>query len=169
MTVRRRGAVTRGRAPGRTSWSRTVTTGAVTVPAGTKAVLFTLALANPGISETIMRTRVFLDIASDQSGVEPMSGALGFIVVNDLAIAVGATAIPGPATDASDDGWFLWKPFGLRGGNSGGGIISLPLDIDSKAMRRVDEGFGIAVMIENANASTGFIAGVSFSILSKRV
>ncbi len=155
------------RAP--TSWSRTVSVDTLTVAAGTKAVLTTLTLSNPGIGETIRRTRGTLFVRSDQIGaVEEQFGAFGQVVVSDLAIAAGAASIPGPVTDAGDDGWFLWGGF-LNAQNSaatqigqGGGRF----DFDSKAMRRIEEGFGAVFMVENASATDGIQVAVVLSTLS---
>ena len=51
-------------------------------------------------------------VGSDQVAVvEQQIGALGFIVVSDLAIAAGAASIPSPGFNGSDDGWFVWQAF----------------------------------------------------------
>jgi hypothetical protein len=77
------------------------------------------------------------------------------IVVSDLALAAGAGSIPGPVTDANDDGWFVWEPINFGNGTDGTQIWA-PVNswqFDSRAMRRNSEGFGIAIMAENADAS----------------
>jgi len=148
------------------SWARHVDTGVTLVAAGTKVLLSTIVLSNPGIGETIRRTRGTIQILSDQSAArEAMSGALGFVVVSDLAIAAGAASIPGPVTDGSDDGWYSWTPFVLADA-IGLALSTVPLDFDSKAMRRIEEGFGVAIMLENASATTGFNAHFGFSTLT---
>ena len=169
MAVRRIRSSTRStghRAP--TNWARSVATGYVTIAAGTKVLLATVILSNPGINETIRRTRGRFSVHSDQAvGGEPQLGALGWIVVNDLAIAAGAASIPGPVTDASDDGWFVWEAFASFGFNgTGGQLFDRSYQYDSKAMRRVQEGFTIALMVENANATTGFNISCGTSILT---
>ena len=137
------------RAP--TTWARTISTAQITVAAGTKVVFATFALANPGIGETVRRTRGQFYIASDQGSViETQQAAMGMIVVNDLALAAGAASIPGPATDANDDGWFVWMGLLARQGLSASTLSSQNnFFFDSKAMRKVQQGFGIAVMFEN--------------------
>ena len=164
---RRTYAAGRRRAP--STWARDVTTTFVTVPAGNKALLLSIALNNPGIGETIRRSRGMLMIASDQSAaVEQQLGALGLVVVSDLALAAGAASIPGPVTDSSDDGWFVWQPFLA---NQAGASIQpsqsrAVFDFDSKAMRRIEEGFGVAVMVENASALHGLNFWCAFSVLT---
>ena len=157
-----------------TDWARIMDIAYTTVAANTKQLIATISLSNPGIGEVVRRTRVQLSISSDQSAAgEDQIGALGFIVVNDLAIAAGAAAIPGPVADANDDGWFVWMPFhGSRlefGGAGGSGQAFVNIEQDSKAMRRVEEGFTIAVMLENASLTDGISYHHSFSMLTSRM
>jgi len=146
-----------------TTWARSVGGTQVLVAASTKVLLQTLSLSNPGIGETVRRTRgeVLLDSASGG----PQLGALGFVVVSDLAVAAGAASIPGPVTDSSDDGWFVWFPL-MNHVVSSGNFSQNPIEFDSKAMRRVEEGFTIAVMVENASASRPLEVSLGFSLLS---
>ncbi len=140
--------------------------------ASAKVLLASFSLSNPGIGETIRRTRgVFLVMSDQTTNTELQIGAFGMIVVNDLALAAGAASIPGPETDANDDGWFVWEPFLQVGepavGQGASGAEAWPgYRFDSKAMRRVEEGFSIAVMIENSSSSHGFEALTSISLLS---
>ncbi len=154
-----------------TNWVRLVPTARTTVALSTKALFTSLTLSNSGIGETVIRTRGSVSISSDQAAAqENQTGAFGMIVVNDIALALGATGIPGPGTDASDDGWFVWMPFMLQSESfsaGAGGINDRVFTFDSKAARRVEEGFGIAVMLENASPSHGLTAMVTLSMLSK--
>ena len=157
--VRRR-AFTGRRSRRGTNWARTVEATVTTVPAASKVLLASFALSNPGIAETVVRTLGKFFWVSDQaSAVESQLGAFGWIVVNDLALAAGAASIPGPVTDASDDGWFVWEAFGSKSegfANGEPGFASELIKWESRAARRTEEGFGIAVMVENAHATTGF-------------
>jgi len=113
--------------------------------------------------------------ASDQAAaMEEISGAWGAVIVTDAAAAIGITAIPGAVTDASDDNWYLWEPFGAVLGNdpgaAGNAASTLAMtDFDSKAMRKVESGFQIAFVVENASASTGLMFSAGISLLSSRV
>ena len=166
--VRRRGrssvVVGRRRAP--SNWARSVSTALLTIPAASKVLVATVALSNPGIGETVRRTRGVISLASDQNiASEVQFGAFGFIVVNDLAIAAGVASIPGPVTDASDDGWFVWQPYVFR--QSGAGDTRLRMiEFDSKAMRRIEEGFTVAIVAENSHATQGQLFQCGFSLLS---
>ncbi len=149
-----------------TNWARLVSTVGIVVAANTKILSTTIVLSNPGIGETVRRTRGVIAIASDQGAVvEDQLGAFGMVVVSDLALAAGAASIPGPGTDASDDGWFVWRPFVGRG-DSSNNRVAFNFEFDSKAMRRVEEGFGIAIMVENTSAATGLVISFAVSLLS---
>ncbi len=143
------------------------------MPANSKVLLTSVVLSNPGIGETVRRTRGLISIMSDQQTVvEEQVGAFGMVVVTDLALAAGAASIPGPGTDASDDGWFVWVPFVQASeGNVGvadppGLPVSQRYEFDSKAMRRVEEGFVIAIMVENVHATMGLRIQDAESILT---
>ena len=169
MTARRSSSRTPQRAQrAPTTWSRfTSTDGAYDVIAASSKVLITsLVLNNAGISETIRRTRGLVSIISDQtSTVETQAGAFGAVVVSDVALAAGVASIPGPLTNRDDDGWLLWVPFFQRGADNGL-AENQPYEFDSKAMRRVEDGFSIAFVAENANTGFGLEIGVVISALT---
>ena len=169
MAARKRAGFAR-RSPGRTDWSRFITPAFVVIPAGNKVLLATFALGNPGISETVRRTRGIISISSDQAAAtENQIGAFGLVQANDLALAAGAASIPGPHTDSSDEGWFVWVPFAQSGAaDLTAGVNSGQYEFDSKGMRTIDEGFGLAVMIENAHAVHGLRVTLAMSLLSSR-
>ena len=102
---------------------------------------------------TIVRTHFHMLLESDQAGaVETQFGALGLIVVTTQATAIGVTAVPIPATNLASD-WFAHRMF------SGNGVNLTDLtspaqsyDLDSKAMRKVDIGEDMVIVIENPTA-----------------
>ncbi len=171
--LRRRATASRGvrvqRAP--STWSRFVPAVLTTVPAASKVLLLTLSLNNAGIGETVRRTRGRAYFVSDQAAVpnEIQLGAFGFTVVSDVAAAVGITAIPGPVTEKDDDGWYVWESILGQGSNGQAGQTSevgTVIEFDSKAMRRIEEGYLVAIVVENAHATQGFVFGLSISSLS---
>jgi len=159
-----------GRRPGGTNWSRFVSTGLTTVAGGTKVLFVTFTLDNPGISETVRRTRGTLLVKSDQTGTaENQFGAFGMIQANEVALTAGAASIPGPVTNASDEGWFLWMPMLATQSTASNPAPQFTLiHFDSKAMRTVDDGFGLALMVENAHATQGLQVAIAMSLLSSR-
>ena len=147
------------------SWSRVIPQQTSLVAAATKVLVNIIVLSNPGIGETVRRTRGLIMVKSDQSAAEEQQfGAVGFVVVNDLAIAAGAAAIPGPFSEQDDDGWYVWQP--LFSSFESGETSAQFYPFDSKAMRRVEEGFSVAVMVENASATTGLEVAIAISSLS---
>ncbi len=157
------------RAP--STWTRIVSTSLVTVAAATKQFLVVLSLNNVGIGETVRRTRGMFYVVSDQGSVpdETQVGAFGLIVASDIALGVGAASLPGPITEASDDGWFVWEPFAQSGSieeTLAPARVGNWYPFDSKAMRKIQEGYGAAVMIENASATDGLRVGFGLSLLS---
>ena len=141
--------------------------------ASSKILLASGVLSNAGIGETIRRTMCDLYIKSDQAATsENYQGAFGIVVVSDLALAAGASAIPGPVTDRNDDGWLLWKGFqnsfifsSAVGIQTIGG---LHVNVESRGMRRIDEGFAVAFMVENTDATTAFQFSFSASQYATR-
>ena len=154
-----------GRRPGG-SWGRANFIGNG-VAASTKLFLGSFQLDNAGIAETGRRNVGHLSISSDQeAAVETPFAAFGMIVVSDAAAAIGVTAIPGPLTDASDDGWFVWQSAVITQG-ADTSRASRVFPFDSRGMRRVEQGFQVALMLETG-ATFGSILQVSLSSYATR-
>ena len=86
-------------------------------------------------------------------------------MVTDRAVAAGAASIPGPFTDGGDDGWFVHEGI-TQTELSGVSPISSQV-IDSKAMRKVEDGGEIAIMVENAAAVFAFQIIFQVRLLAK--
>jgi len=120
---------------------------------------------------TIVRTRLVFQIVTDQDAADENYGcALGLAVVSDQATAIGVTAIPTPNTDRASDLWFLFEDlvasfgFGDATGFINDGASKY---VDSKAMRKVEDGSDIAVVVESHNNSQGLLAFVAGRMLIK--
>ena len=123
---------------------------------------------------TIVRTHLEVLIRSDQLAADELQvGAIGMAVVSEQASAIGVSAVPTPATDAASDLWFLHQflmsDFTFVTGTgfdaSGGRTYS----IDSKVMRKVDDGQDIVIVgeLDSAAASDGFQMVIGGRILIK--
>ena len=111
---------------------------------------------------TIVRTRGILWVSSDQeAATEDYGASYGEAVVSDQANSVGVTAVPTPTTESASDLWFVYEfllgrfAFGSTASfaDVGNGRI-----IDSKAMRKVEDGQDIVAVVEGPGAgitSTG--------------
>ena len=120
---------------------------------------------------TVVRTRGRLWVQSDQaSGNEEPLGALGFAVVSDQAVTIGVTALPAPILDQASDLWFVWEPWAASVKVATAASIMQGFSeyaIDSKAMRKVEEGQDIVVMLQNNSAAHGMQYILEFRLLIK--
>jgi len=128
-----------------------------TLAAGTAALLLTLTTAEKARRPfTVVRTRIVAQIISDQvAASERPAAALGACVVSDQAVSIGVTAVPTPVSDATSELWFLHQV--LLGAMSlatavGFGYNSDHYMIDSKAMRKVQEGEDLIFTLETDGA-----------------
>jgi len=116
---------------------------------------------------TIIRTHLTLAVSSDQSSAsEDYSLGLGMSVVSEQASAVGITAVPTPFTELDSDLFFVhnitagnFRVISAIGFDAHGSITK---EIDSKAMRKVEDGQDVILTLENSSVSAGtntFVAG----------
>ncbi len=133
-----------------------------TALAGSTAILITSLTAGALALRpfTIVRSRGMIHVRSDQAiAVEDMAVFYGMAVVSDQAVAIGVTAVPTPFTDNGSD---LWRSFetilGSYFDNVDGSIQNFNTQaIDSKAMRKVEDGQDLVEVIESSTASDGSI------------
>ncbi len=121
---------------------------------------------------TITRSRMTIQWSSDQTAAtERQFGAYGLAVVSDEALAIGVTAVPTPVTDSSSDLWLLhqWLMSQFIVTSAiGSESVYQQIDIDSKAMRKVEDGQDIAFVGELATGvSDGFTLLVAGRLLVK--
>ncbi len=141
--------------------------------ASTAAITHTLTAVELALRPfTVMRTRGFWQIESDQNiATEPAQIAWGFAVVSDQAVGIGVTAVPTPFTDMESDLWFsyelLFNSFVFINGSGFQENAGLTGELDSKAMRKVEDGQDIVSVIETSAISQGAIVRVGFRMLIK--
>ncbi len=125
--------------------------------AGATSVLVSVGVPIVG-GETVIRTRGLFGYASDQlAASEVQLGAIGICVVTAQAESVGISAVPHPDTDAAWGGWLYHSYFANRqrfasavGFQSDGFITQ---EVDSKAMRKVDEDERLVMVVQNSGAN----------------
>ncbi len=168
MAVRRRGFQRSGARPNR-GWASTIENVATVIPAASKVLLASFVPFASGVDETILRVVGGVMVSSDQSAaVEAQIGAVGLIIVTDVALAAGIASIPGPVTDAADDGWFVHQHFAQQSAAVADGPTSHWYPIDQKAKRILDgNGQAVAVVVENINAASGLSVVFQFRLLSQ--
>jgi len=113
---------------------------------------------------TVVRTRGLISCITDQNAAtEDQHGAYGHAVVSDQATAIGVTAVPTPVTDNGSDLWFVYERFmsDFQFGTAVGfAKIGGYFSIDSRAMRKVEDGQDIISVVESEAA--GLTAGFAF-------
>ncbi len=150
------------------AWLGLVSSGPTTLAANSVVLAGTIVLSNSQIDETVLRVVGGISIASDSAAVEEQVGAVGLIVVSNAAIAIGVTAIPLPGTDADDDGWFCHTLFQQTSSRAvEGGQNSNMYNFSSKAKRVVEDGTGIAIVVQNGHATHGLNFTLQFRILTR--
>ncbi len=105
---------------------------------------------------TVVRTRGRILVHSDQSGAAETYGAsFGEAIVSDQASAVGITAVPTPTTESGSDLWFVYEfMMGRQGFGTAVGFqdVGHEQSIDSKAMRKVEDGQDLVTVVEGPGA-----------------
>ena len=85
-------------------------------------------------------------------------GAIGLGIVTTAAATAGVASIPTPITEAGWDGWLLHRYVAVEssiGAGSPGEVHRL--DLDSKAMRKVNEDESIVMVWEGTENGTAVI------------
>ncbi len=144
-----------------------------TLASASQAVLL-LSLNAAGLALrpfTIVRTRGLFQVSSDQAATtEEYNASVGSAVVSDQASAIGITAIPTPETDRSSDLWFVYETIaGNFTVSSAIGLFEAGHErvIDSKAMRKVEDGEDFVTVIETSVVSSGARVYYSDRVLVK--
>ena len=140
------------------------------IPASSKVLLSSVAAAQLTAlaPATIVRTRGVLMVSTDQTAaLEFQLGSFGLGFVNEVARALGVTALPGPSTDALWDGWFVHQYFQQKHDVAETGPAYAQYVIDSKAMRKFEGDEGLVFMVENTHATQGFEVALGLRILMK--
>jgi len=140
-----------GKSPGRlTTWIGPADQAYITVAAGATVLLAFLSFEEP---LTVIRTRGAVSVRpTDPSVNAACVGAFGVGIVSAEALAIGVSAIPGPFSSADWGGWLVWRSFAFHWDvttDVGRAITSLALEIDSKAMRKVDANSALVVVVES--------------------
>ena len=108
---------------------------------------------------TVVRTRITWHVQSDQrTATELYQVALGISIVSEQALAIGATAVPTPFADIASDLWFVYDTIvGQISVTTDVGVLEAGQmkDIDSRAMRKVEDGQDLAIVVENSSVALG--------------
>jgi len=153
----------------RPTWGYLDSLATFTIAANTKVLAGTFILGTSALGETILRVRGALSISSDQAvAPEEQIGAFGMGVFSDASLTTGIGALPDPVTNGDDDLWFVHHPFAQRSSAiNAGGQTGFIYTIDSKAMRKVEHGYSVGIVLVNASVFHAVSFNFSIRILSK--
>ena len=138
---------------------------------GANAKVIVASLASPASGEpvTIVRNRGQLAVMPSVTNVDvEVVGAYGMGIVSNEAFAAGVASVPGPWTDGEWEGWMVWQPFAFRfdvASDIGRLIASVQIEIDSKAMRKFEEGNTLIQVVESEAAALKIAVPVRSLIL----
>jgi len=174
-TSRRSGLVLRGGANRRaTVWLGAPMVSTTLAANNTVVLLLSLNAAALALRPfTIVRTRGNWLLNSDQEvASERFGAALGIAVVSDQATAIGISALPTPITDASSDMFLLYEAWVGHATFDVTAVVSMstneqPRSIDSKAMRKVNDGQDIVTVIESSSINEGSVSWYQQRMLIK--
>jgi len=140
------------------TWIGPADQGYVAVASGAKVLVGSFDAAANGLEKpTVVRTRGEVSIIPSSTASDlSMVGAYGLAIVSDQAFGIGITAIPGPWSDPSWDGWFVWRPFGLRVeviDSTGVFMSQHSQEVDSKAMRKITDNETLVLVAESQSGA----------------
>ncbi len=103
---------------------------------------------------TVVRSHFSFFLSSDQAAAEETQSCVwGAAVVSDQAVTVGITAVPLPNTDLGSSLWFAIKGMYSKASSlTDRATPGVAYSLDSKAMRKVDVGSDIVVVLQNPAA-----------------
>ena len=119
---------------------------------------------------TVVRTRGHIFVHSDQIGASELyDAAYGEIIVSEQASAAGVASVPTPLTDDASNWHVYERAAGQLDFGTGVGFrdVGHCVDIDSKAMRKVDEGEDLISVMESGVNSNGVSITVYTRVLIK--
>ncbi len=119
---------------------------------------------------TVVRIHAMLQIRTDNIANEVQLGGFGACVVSSQAVAIGVTAVPTPLTDLASDLWFMHKPLMSSLAFSTAVAFakqSMVYEVDSKAMRKVNDDQEIIFVAEGSSLQSGFSLDIIGRVLIK--
>ena len=145
--------------------------GAQSQISSSNSVLVSSALVSLQDGLTVVRQRGMLTawIVSATGAGDGFSGAFGIGVATADAIAAGAASVPTPITEQDWDGWMYWHAISVKSagvidgtaandGDSINAIVAAQrLEIDIKAMRKLDENQALYGALEVTEVGTSIL------------
>ena len=147
-----------------TNWGGSNVNGVTAVPGASKVLLasFTPDFVS---GETVRRIRGTVLVQG--AGVGLYLGAIGAYVASNAAVTAGVGSLLDPVSNVNDDAWMWYRSFGGDSGATGsaGADGAQLLEIDSKAMRRVETGYALVFVVANATVGLSFNVALALRLL----
>ena len=160
-TARRSGRVFRGGKNVRESlWFQVAPFSATLAAGSTALVVSSLNAAALALTPfTVIRARGVVYLESDQTAAaESQIAIYAAAVVSVQAAAIGVTAVPTPSTDSGSDLFFVFQPLiSSVGAGDTDNLRGRPIEIDSRAMRKVEDQEDLIEVVETTAASSGAV------------
>jgi len=153
-----------------TTWFQFVPTEVTSGTSTGGSLIFTLNAAALALRPfTIVRSHFEFWLRSDQeAAMEEQSVAVGLAIVSDDAVAVGVTAVPAPRANAASNLWFLHQFIHADESKLVDKVRpETRISVDSKAMRKVEVGQDLVVVMQGGAIGGGFTLGVAGRMLIK--
>ena len=143
----------------KTTWAGFTQQGYVGVATTAKVLVASLDLAAFGLlAPTLVRSRGQVSLTGDATGTADsrVVGAFGMGIVSTDARAAGIASIPGPFSDSDWGGWAVLRPFSFVwefGSNVGFARASVEIEVDSKAMRKIEANEELVFVAESQSGA----------------
>ncbi len=120
---------------------------------------------------TVVRVRGLIFLQSDQQAAsERQQAAFGMAVVSEQALAAGVASVPTPATDIDSDLWFVYQMIfnSFTFSDATGFAKTIQTEaVESKGMRKIEDGDDLLFAIETFSTSSGAVMGKGGRMLVK--
>jgi len=147
----------------RSSWETGPGDGIATITDTTPSFIGSVANATlDGLTLARIRGRVFFYLNSAAAAGDFIRGAIGLGLTSSEGTAAGIASVPTPVTEISAETWLWWDFFSMRSVTDAeainqGGMAQYMLEIDTKAMRKMNVGDSLYLAVE-ASAVSGTIS-----------
>ena len=143
-----------------TSWEEGPGGVAATAFSSTGSLFLGSAVAPLTAGLTIVRIRgrftIFLGLVT--AAGDGFQGAMGIGIATTAAVTAGIGSIPTPISEQGDETWLYWTPISVHGAvvssTALGEESKMDIVVDTKAMRKFDQGMSIYAALEMTEIGT---------------
>jgi len=112
----------------------------------------------PGVTAVRLRGQIDFMLTLATAAGDGFQGAVGIGIATEAAVMAGIASVPTPITEQGDENWLWWHVFSVHNPVvSSSGITRSGFQrvvVDSKAMRKLDDGMSLYWAIELVETGT---------------